>query len=133
MQELQVRNFRGRRGVRIDGTNLICQSGLTAACLHFVLLCGRDPSEAAALAESGGRRHPRRQVDPEHFEQPTPHLRHTAPHFRRIYPLARRFLFRSAPVLSGLEVFGTDRLFPNTRMRPVSAQRLILAWRCPAP
>ncbi|CAH1381269.1 unnamed protein product, partial [Tenebrio molitor] len=39
-------------------TNLIRQSGPTAACLHLVLLCGRDSSEAAALAVSGGRRHP---------------------------------------------------------------------------
>ncbi|EEZ97428.1 hypothetical protein TcasGA2_TC011258 [Tribolium castaneum] len=46
--------------------NLIRQSGPTAACLHFVLLCGRDLSEAAALAASGGRRHPRKHFHWEH-------------------------------------------------------------------
>ncbi|KAJ3641225.1 hypothetical protein Zmor_027740 [Zophobas morio] len=90
-------------------TNLICQSGPTAACLHLVLLCGRVESEAAALAASGGRRHRPQHFHTAHKQVETARLRPAAPHFHLISPFSRRFLRRSAPVLSGLRVFGNDR------------------------
>lgn len=56
-------------------------------------------------------------LPPAALELLAPRLRLAAPHFRVNSPFARRLLVRSAPVLSGLKVFGRDRHFPNTRMR----------------